>query len=186
MRADRLIALLMLLQSHGSMTAQALAETLEVSERTIYRDINALGIAGIPVMTERGPGGGCSLLDSYRTNLTGLTEEETRALFMLNLPAPLSQLGVAPELKSALLKLSAALPVTRRSAEERVRQRIHLDATWWFQPEEPLPCLTKLYQAIWEDALVYVKYRVRFEPRGEVEIEQLVEPYGLVAKASVW
>ena len=186
MRADRLITLLMLLQTHGRMTALELAHRLEVSERTIYRDITALGVAGIPIITESGPGGGCSLLDSYRTNLTGLTEDETRALFMLTLPAPLSKLGVGHELQTALLKLSAALPVTRRPVEEQVHRRIYLDSTWWFQPEEPLPCLPSLYQAVWEDRPVDLEYLVRYEPRGEVQLGQLVEPYGLVAKASVW
>jgi predicted DNA-binding transcriptional regulator YafY len=89
MRADRLLSLLMLLQARGRMTAQELAQELEVSERTIYRDINALSASGVPVYAESGPGGGCALLDSYRTNLTGLTADETRALFMLSIPAPL-------------------------------------------------------------------------------------------------
>src|SRR5512136_703550 len=136
MRADRLLSLLMLLQARGRMTAQELAAELEVSERTIYRDINALSASGVPVYAESGPGGGCALLDSYRTNLTGLDQDEVRALFMLSIPAPLDQLGVSQELRTALLKLSAALPDTRRGDEERTRQRIHLDSTWWFQPEE--------------------------------------------------
>src|SRR5512136_2819267 len=110
MRADRLLSLLMLLQTRGRMTAQALARELEVSERTIYRDIEALSAAGIPVYADRGPGGGCSLLDNYRTTLTGLTEDEVRALFMVSVPAPLDKLGVTQELKTARLKLSASLP----------------------------------------------------------------------------
>ena len=108
MRADRLLSLLMLLQSRGQMTAQELANELEVSERTIYRDIDALSGAGIPVYGEAGPEGGYALLNSYRTNLTGLTEGEVRALFMLSIPAPLVELGVSQELRAALLKLSAA------------------------------------------------------------------------------
>ena len=94
MRADRLLSLLMLLQKRGRMTAEALAIDLEVSVRTIYRDIDALSATGVPVYTDRGPGGGCSLLDGYRTTLTGLTADEVRALFMLSIPAPLAQLGV--------------------------------------------------------------------------------------------
>jgi predicted DNA-binding transcriptional regulator YafY len=109
MRADRLLSMLMLLQARGRMTAQELARELEVSERTIYRDINALSASGVPVYAEPGPGGGCALLDSYRTDLTGLTADEARALFMLSIPAPLDQLGVTSELKAALLKLSAAM-----------------------------------------------------------------------------
>jgi predicted DNA-binding transcriptional regulator YafY len=166
MRADRLLSLLMLLQARGRMTAQELAAELEVSERTIYRDINALSASGVPVYAESGPGGGCALLDSYRTNLTGLTADEARALFMLNIPAALDQLGVTQELKAALLKLSAALPEARRRDEERIRQRLHLDSTGWFQAEEPLPHLQTIYRAMWDD--------------------RLIAPYGLVAKAGVW
>ncbi len=129
MRADRLLSLLMLLQARGRLTAKALAEKLEVSERTIYRDIDALCVAGVPIYGEAGPEGGYALLDSYRTSLTGLTEGEVRALFMLNIPAPLAELGVSQELRTAMLKLSAVLPAARRSDEERVRQRFYLDST---------------------------------------------------------
>src|SRR5512136_442065 len=117
MRADRLLSLLMLLQTRGRMTAQTLAKELEVSERTIYRDIEALSTAGVPVYADRGPGGGCTLLDNYRTTLTGLTEDEIRALFMVSIPAPLDQLGVSKELRAARLKLSAALPGARQQVE---------------------------------------------------------------------
>ena len=110
MRADRLLAMLMTLQTRGKMTAADLAQDLEVSERTIYRDVEALGTAGVPVYAERGPGGGISLLEAYRTNLTGLNADEARALFMLSIPTPLLQLGVGQELKAALLKVTAALP----------------------------------------------------------------------------
>jgi predicted DNA-binding transcriptional regulator YafY len=164
------------------MTAQKLADELEVSVRTIYRDIDALSAAGVPVYAERGPEGGCALLDSYRTNLTMLTQDEVRALFMISIPAPLTELGVSQELKAALLKLSAALPASRRHDEERVRQRIHLDSTWWFQPEEPAPYLQVIHQAVWEDRKLYLTYRLQFG----AQVERLVDPYGLVAKASVW
>ncbi len=131
MRADRLLSILMILQARGRVTAQQLAEELEVSVRTVYRDMDALSASGVPVYAERGPGGGCSLLDSYRTTLTGLTRDEVRALFMLSIPAPLAELGVDQELKAALLKLSAALPDSRRLDEAQVRQRIHLDSAGW-------------------------------------------------------
>jgi predicted DNA-binding transcriptional regulator YafY len=182
MRADRLLSLLMLLQVRGRMTAQKLAEELEVSERTIYRDIDALGTAGVPVYAERGPGGGCALLDSYRTNLTGLTPDEVRALFMLSIPAPLAVLGVSQELKAALLKLAAALPEAHRRDEERVRRRFHLDSVWWFQSEEAVPHLPTIHQAVWQDRKLYLTYRLPFG----AQIERLVDPYGLVAKAGVW
>jgi len=183
MRADRLLSLLMLLQARGRMTAHKLAEELEVSERTVYRDIDALSAAGVPVYGQAGPEGGYTLLDSYRTHLTGLSKGEVRALFMLNIPAPLAELGVSQDLKAALLKLSAALPAAQRRDEQHVRQRFYLDSTWWGQGEVPLPRLQAVHQAVWEDRKIFLAYRIH--PLG-VQVEQLVEPYGLVAKAGVW
>lgn len=136
MRADRLLSLMMLLQTRGQMSAQDLADELEVSERTIYRDITALSASGVPIYASRGPGGGVRLIEEYRTTLTGLTTDETRALFMMNIPAPLTQLGMDEKFKAALLKLSASLPDTRRADESRTRQRILLDSSWWFQSEQ--------------------------------------------------
>jgi predicted DNA-binding transcriptional regulator YafY len=175
----------MLLQARGRMTAQELAGELEVSVRTIYRDIEALGAAGVPVCAERGPGGGCALIDEYRTNLTGLTEDEVRALFMLSIPAALDQLGVSQELRAALRKLAAALPAARRGDEEMVRQRIYLDWSGWDQPEEAAPHLQTIQQAVWEDRRLRLVYRAQIGPYGE-QFERVVEPYGLVAKAGVW
>lgn len=183
MRADRLLSLLMLLQARGRLTAPRLARELEVSERTIYRDIDALSAAGVPIYGEPGPGGGYSLLDSYRTNLTGLTEGEVRALFMLNIPRPLADLGVGPELAAALRKLAAALPGGRRSDEERVRQRFYLDADGGDQVEESAPHLSTVYQAVWQDRRLHLAYRIG--PLA-AHIEQTVDPYGLAAKAGVW
>ena len=182
MRAARLLSLLLLLQTRGRLTAEALAAELEVSQRTIYRYIDALSSAGVPVYGERGPEGGYALLDGYRTTLTGLTADEMRAFFMLNIPAPLTDLGLGQELKAALLKLTAALPTAQRQEEERVRQRFHLDADWWAQGDEPAPHVRTIQQAVWDDRLLRISYRV---PQG-VEIEQVVQPYGLVAKAGVW
>ena len=182
MRADRLLSLLMLLQSRGQMTAQELAHELEVSERTIYRDIDALSAAGIPVYGEAGPEGGYALLNSYRTNLTGLTEGEVRALFMLSIPAPLVELGVSQELRAALLKLSAALPDSQRQDETKVRQRFHLDSMWWHQGEGHLPHLATIQQALWQDRQLHIVYRTAVS----IQLERLVAPYGLVAKAGVW
>jgi predicted DNA-binding transcriptional regulator YafY len=183
MRADRLLSLLMLLQTRGRMTARTLAAELEVTERTIYRDLTALSASGVPVYTERGPGGGVGLVEEYRTSLTGLTPDEARALFMIRVPAPLTQLGVGKEFKAALLKLSAALPDSRRAEEERARQRILLDSSWWFQAGEAVPCLQTVQQALWQDRPLRVQVRSDF---FNTHFEQDVEPYGLVAKASVW
>lgn len=182
MRADRLISLLMLLQTRGRMTARKLAGELEVSERTIYRDIEALSAAGIPVYSETGREGGYALLDSYRTSLTGLNQGEMRALFMLSIPAPLVELGLSQELRAALLKLSAALPGESRGEENRVRQRFYLDSEWWHQDEEFVPHLKTIYQSVWDDHRINLTYR----PIPGVQIEQAVEPYALVAKAGGW
>lgn len=182
MRADRLISLLMLLQTKGQMTAQELAQRLEVSTRTIYRDLDALSAAGVPVYAERGPHGGCALLDSYRTNLTGLTEYEVRALFMFTVPGLLADLGVKKESDAAMLKLTAALPAPFQKDAEQVRQRIHLDPAPWFRPSEPVPYLQLVQQALWQECRLRMDYR-----QGDGQwIKQLIDPYGLVAKAGIW
>ena len=182
MRADRLLSMLMLLQARGQMTAEQLAAELEVSVRTVYRDLDALSAAGVPVYAERGPGGGCALLEDYRTTLTGLTPDEVRALFMLSIPAPLAELGVSGELKAALLKLAAALPASRRDDEARARQRFHLDPAGWSETPEPVPHLRTLYEAVWQDRCLHLVYRLPFDARATWQ----VEPYGLVAKAGAW
>lgn len=182
MRADRLLSLLMLLQVRGRMNAKELAKELEVSERTIYRDIEALSLAGVPVFAETGREGGFALLDNYRTSLTGLTEGEVRALFMLSIPPALVDLGVSQELKQAWLKLSASLPDGRREDRKQIRQRFYLDSTWWDQEGDPIPHLQILYQAVLGDRRISLVYR----PLPSIEIDQSVDPYGLVAKAGVW
>lgn len=182
MRADRLLSILMLLQIRGHMTAHELAERLEVSERTIYRDIEALGTAGVPVYAERGPGGGCMLAEGYRTNLTGLTETEVRTLFLPGMSAPLADLGISKALEAAMLKLLAALPTTQRHDVERVRQRLYMDAVGWFHSNEAVPFLQTLQEAIWRDRKVQLTYR---KNNREVS-ERLIDPLGLVVKAGIW
>jgi predicted DNA-binding transcriptional regulator YafY len=182
MRADRLLSLLILLQTRGPLTARRLAAELEVCERTIYRDIDALSLAGVPVYGEPGPAGGYALLDSYRTTLTGLNEHELRALFMLNISSPLEKLGIGAELRGALLKLSASLPDSRRSAQDRVRARFYIDANWWQQGQDPVPHLPLLHRAVWEDRRVKLTYALQFE----AVMSREASPYGLVAKGGVW
>lgn len=182
MRADRLISLLMLLQTKGQMTAEDLAARLEVSVRTVYRDLDALSISGVPVYTERGPHGGCALLESYRTNLTGLKEAEVRALFMFTVPGLLEDLGADDASASALLKLTAALPTPFRRSAEMVRQRLHLDSVAWFHPDEPTPHLATVQEALWQERRLRLLYRTG---NGALT-KMLIEPYGLVAKAGVW
>jgi predicted DNA-binding transcriptional regulator YafY len=164
------------------MTAQELAERLEVSERTIYRDLDALSIAGVPVYAERGPGGGCALLENYRTNLTGLTETEVKALFMFSIPGPLADLGLSKAFNAALLKLSAALPTAHQDYAEFVRQRLYLDPVGWSYAQEPVPHLPTIQEAIWQDRRLNLTYR---RTDGSW-VKRLVDPYSLVAKAGVW
>ncbi len=182
MKASRLISLLMLLQAHGRLTAADLARRLEVSTRTIYRDIDALSAAGVPVYTDRGPGGGCALLDNYRTTLTGLTQDEVRAIFMSTIPALMSDLGAGQTAASALLKLSAALPLPFQQEARRTRERIHLDPDGWFQWDEPTPFLPLIQQALWDERRLRMVYRTA----DGTWSKRLIEPYGLVAKGGVW
>ena len=156
MRADRLLSMLMLLQTRGRMTARDLAEELEVTQRTIYRDLNALSAAGVPIFAERGPGGGISLIERYRSDLTGLNQDEIRALFMLGMPPALAELGLDQDLKAALLKLAASLPADSLGDEQRVRQRIHIDLFPWQSqsvnaPPTSLQTLQGLGKLWWEE-----------------------------------
>jgi predicted DNA-binding transcriptional regulator YafY len=183
MRADRLLALLMLLQVNGKLSARQLARELEVSERTIYRDVEALSMAGIPIYGEPGRDGGFALVDHYRTTLTGLSDAQVRALFMLSIPAPFADLGVSQEARAALLKVAAALPGDHREDERRVRQRFFLDAVGWDRGDEAVPHLQTLHQAVWQDRQVWIAFRIG--PLAAV-VDQRVEPYGLVAKAGTW
>lgn len=182
MRADRLFSIVLLLQSRGQMTARALARELEVSERTIHRDMEALSGAGIPVIAERGSTGGWALLGEYRTNLTGLNEAEIQSLFVTRPSAVLADLRLDKAAEGALLKLLAALPSIYRRGAEHTRQRIHIDVTGWHTTKEAVPLLHVIQNAIWKERQLRIRYQ-----RGECDsVQRLVEPLGLVAKGSVW
>lgn len=182
MRASRLLSLLMLLQTNGRMTAQALAEHLEVSPRTIYRDLDALSAAGVPVYAERGPHGGCDLLEHYRTTLTGLTSDEVQALFMMAIPTVWDDLGLKQTAAAARLKLTAALPTPFQQEAQRVQQLLYLDAAGWFQPPEPTPYLEVVQRAVWEQRRLRITYRLA----SGAWVERLIAPYGLVGKGGIW
>ena len=141
MRADRLLSIVLLLQANRQLTSRELARRLEVAERTIHRDMEALSAAGIPVVAERGARGGWSLLGEYRTNLTGLNEAEVQSLFVIKPPRLLADLKLEKAAERALLKLLAALPSIHRRGAERARQRIYVDVTGWHRPEEAVPLL---------------------------------------------
>src|SRR4051812_27445086 len=181
MRASRLVSLLLLLQNRGQLTAAELARELEVSERTVFRDVEALGAAGIPIYAERGPHGGVRLVDGYRTRLTGMTQDEAGALFLSGLPGPAAELGLGTVMTAARLKVLAALPSELRARANRLVERFYLDAAVWFRGEEAVPHLPALAEAVWESRAVAIAY-----DRGDEVSERTVEPLGLVLKAGIW
>ncbi|MFI9363572.1 helix-turn-helix transcriptional regulator [Kitasatospora sp. NPDC053057] len=187
MKADRLLSILLLLQTRGRVPATELAERLEVSVRTIYRDVESLSAAGVPVFTERGRHGGINLLPGYRTDVTGLTADEARALFVLSAQGAHSDLGLDGALGSALRKVMAALPAPHRPAAERVSERILVDPARWMQNPQPAaaggPDLGELQYAVFADRRLRLRYRHSGTP---APVEYTVDPYGLVNKAAVW
>src|SRR4051794_11506783 len=181
MRASRLLSLLLLLQTRGGLTAAELAEELEVSVRTIHRDVEALGAAGIPIYAERGPHGGNRLIDGYRTKLTGMTPEEADALFLSGLPGPAAELGLGTVVASSRLKVLAALPTELRGRATRLLERFHLDAAGWFRPGDTVPWLATIAESVWEGVRIELEY-----DRGGRQVRRLVDPLGIVLKAGTW
>jgi predicted DNA-binding transcriptional regulator YafY len=184
MRASRLLSILLLLQTRGRMTAEELGAELEVSVRTIYRDMDSLGSAGVPLYGDRGPDGGYRLVEGYRTRLTGLSGEEAESLFFAGMPGPAAELGLATALAAAQLKLLAALPAELRSRAATIAERFHLDAPGWFRELEPTPHLAAVADAVWNQRPLRVRYR-RWGGQDN-QVDRLLEPLGLVLKAGVW
>src|SRR5438067_2853422 len=182
MRASRLLSVLLLLQNRGRMTAEELAAELEVSVRTVYRDIEALSAAGVPVYADRGRTGGYRLVDGYRTRLTGLTEEEAQALSLAGLPVAAAELGLGTVLAAAQLKLYAALPEELRSRAGKLAERFLLDIPGWFRGVESLPRLSELARAVWENRRIKMRYR-RWDA---TDVTRSVDPLGLILKAGNW
>ncbi|MGW3495971.1 helix-turn-helix transcriptional regulator [Streptomyces sp. NPDC001020] len=183
MKSSRLVSILLLLQTRGRMTAAQLAEELEVSVRTVYRDIEALHTAGVPLYGDAGHSGGYRLLDGYRTRLTGLTLGEAEALFLSGAPGPAAELGLGPVLAAAQLKVRAALPAELRAHADRISGRFHLDAPGWYADADDVPYLSAVAEAVWNSRVLYVRYRRWREP---TDVERRLEPYGLVLKAGRW
>jgi len=181
MRASRLLSILMLLQTRGRMTAQALAEEFEVSVRTIYRDIDELSAADVPVYADRGPSGGFELLDGYRTKLTGLSPAEAATLFLAGLPGPAAELGLADLLTTAQLKLTAALPQGVQQTANRVAARFHLDPVGWFRGADDARLLPAIADAVWNERCVEIRYQ-----RPTSVVPRMVQPLGLVLKGGAW
>ncbi|MDX3586786.1 helix-turn-helix transcriptional regulator [Streptomyces europaeiscabiei] len=181
MRAARLIKMVLLLQSRPSMTAAELARELEVSERTVTRDAQALSEAGVPVYADRGRAGGYRLIGGYRTRLTGLARSEAEALFLSGVPGALREMGLEDAASAARLKVSAALLPSLRDASRTASQRFHLDAPSWFEEPKTPELLPSVADAVWDDRRIVARYR-----RGDSEVERELEPYGLVLKAGIW
>ncbi|WP_128437001.1 helix-turn-helix transcriptional regulator [Streptomyces cyaneus] len=182
MRADRLLSLLLCLQSRGRMTARQLADELEVSVRTVYRDLEALAAAGVPVVASGGPGGGCRLMDGWRSPLLGISAEEATALLAVSAGGPLERLGLGDALSQARLKLVASLPAAGRADTQAAAARFHIDTQAWFRPPELVPHLAELVDAVRGDGRLRLTHR---RPDGRTT-KKTVDPLGLVAKAGVW
>lgn len=181
MQASRLLSVLMLLQARGRMSAQALAAELEVSVRTIHRDIDQLSAAGVPVYADRGRLGGFQLQDGWRTRLTGLTAPESRALFLSGLAGPAAELGLGEAVASARLKVLATLPPEWQADAQHVNARFHLDAVDWFHSAARTEHLGAVADAVWAERRLHIRY----ESWNGVR-ERDVEPLGLVLKAGIW
>ncbi len=181
MRASRLVALLLLLQARGQLSAAGLADELEVSVRTIQRDIESLAAAGVPVYSERGRDGGYRLVDGYRSRLTGLRADEAQALVAFGAAGPARELGLGQALMSARLKLAASLPASLREKMSAAAGRFHLDAPGWFVRRPPAPFLAALAAGVFGDLAVEARYRGRSGTR-----DCRLEPLGLVLKAGTW
>ncbi|NYI05472.1 helix-turn-helix transcriptional regulator [Allostreptomyces psammosilenae] len=183
MKSDRLLSILLLLQTRGRVSAGELAERLEVSPRTIYRDVESLSAAGVPVYAERGRHGGIALLPGFRTDVTGLTTDEARALFVLAAQGAHSALGLEGALGSALRKVMAALPAPHRPVAELTSRRILVDPDRWMTPPRPAVDLDVLHTAVFTDR----RLRVRYRHGGDTRVRRYtVDPYGLVSKGGTW
>jgi predicted DNA-binding transcriptional regulator YafY len=163
------------------MSAPELASTLEVSVRTIYRDVEALSSAGVPVYAEPGYAGGIRLLDNYRTRLTGLSAEEVQALLIGGVPSAVAQLGLGRALVAAQAKVLAELPPALRAAATETRQRFHVDLPAWFAPRSTPPMLATVASSVWSSRRLQFRY-----PRDDGERDRAVDPLGVVLKAGLW
>ena len=181
MRASRLLSMLIMLQLRGRLTAQAFADEFEVSLRTVYRDVEELSAAGVPIYADRGPGGGFALLDGYRTRLTGLNASEAETLLLTGLPGPAADLGLAEPSAAARLKLLAALPPAAGQDAARIGSRFYLDPFDWFRRAPPPPNLPAIAQAVWGQRCLSIRYE-----SWQATVRRCIDPLGLVMKAGAW
>lgn len=181
MRASRLLSILITLQLQGRVTARELAARFEVSQRTIYRDVEELSASGVPVYAERGPGGGFRLLDGYQTRLTGMTPAESEALLLLGLSGPAAELGLGEPVAAARLKLLAALPRQATDGARRIADRFHLDPADWYRRPRPPAHLAAIAQALWRERQIAIAYE-----SWSAHVRRTLDPLGLVLKAGAW
>ncbi len=181
MQASRLLSILMLLQARGRMTAPALAQAMEVSVRTVLRDIDQLSAAGVPLWGERGRQGGFQLREGWSTQLTGMTEPEAQALLLAGLPGPATELGLGTAAASARLKMVASLPGEWREQADRVGQRLHIDPVDWYRTRDAPRFLREVADAVWRARRIQVRYE-----SWKGEAWRVLEPLGLVLKAGAW
>lgn len=182
MRADRLMNIMILLQNRGKMTAKELANELEVSDRTILRDMDALSNAGIPIVSDRGKEGGWRLLDNFRSKLSGLNIDDIKSLFLFPSGKLLEDLGLNIQALDTRQKLLAAIPGTFRDEAQAIWERIHIDSSTWRQSKEKVHALKTVQQAVWESK----KLKILYEQADGEQKERLIEPLGLVAKGNRW
>jgi predicted DNA-binding transcriptional regulator YafY len=176
-----LLSIQMLLETRGRMSAHALADELEVSVRTLYRDVDQLTLAGVPIYAERGRSGGFRLMEGWKTTLTGLTPAEAQAVFLSGLAEPAAQLGLGTQVETAQLKLLAALPAAWRSDAQRIRTRLHLDPVEWYREAELVPHLAAVAAAVWDERQLTIRYE-----SWKTRARRTLNPLGLVLKAGAW
>ncbi len=181
MTASRLLAIQMLLETRGRMSAQTLATMLEVSVRTLYRDVDRLAAAGVPIYADRGRSGGFQLMANWKTTLTGLTSGEAQAVLMSGLGGPATQLGIGADARSAQRKLLTALPSSQRETAQRAASLFHLDTQAWYKEIEPTPHLRSISEAVWDGRQIAMRYA-----SWKAEVQRTVHPLGLVLKAGAW
>lgn len=182
MRADRLMNIMILLQNRGKMTAKELANELEVSDRTIHRDMDALSNAGIPIVSDRGKEGGWRLLDNFRSKLSGLNIDDIKSLFLFPSGKLLEDLELNIQALDTRQKLLAAIPGTFRDEVQAIWERIHIDSSTWRQSKEKVHALKTVQKAVWESK----KLKIYYEQADGEQKERLIEPLGLVAKGNRW
>jgi predicted DNA-binding transcriptional regulator YafY len=181
MRASRLLSIQMLLEIRGCMSAEALSRELEVSLRTVHRDIDRLAAAGVPIYADRGRSGGFKLMQGWRTTLTGFTASEVQAVFLSGLAGPATALGLGQEVADAQLKLAIALPPTQRGSARMLQERFHLDTVDWYREADPVPYLKAVAAAVWNEKQIAIRYE-----SWKGNVRRIVHPLGLVLKGGVW